>query len=231
MSIGHVHKTLGRRAGSEAAYKQVLAADPGNAEAWWSLADLKNYSFADAEIAAMQRLLAEHEGAGAARPGDAQLYFALGKACEQRGQYARAFAYYAQGNALRRLDAPFDIESFERRAARIRAFFSPAFFAALAARGDPSSAPIFIVGLPRSGSTLIEQILASHSRVDGTMELPNIINIVRQFDDLAPNRDGYPEALGGGAGRAASPRSADATSRETAAAAARARALHRQAAQ
>jgi tetratricopeptide (TPR) repeat protein len=197
MSIGHVRKSLGRRAASEAAYKQVLAADSRNAEAWWSLADLKNYCFADTEVAAMQRLIAEHEGAGGARPADAQLYFALGKACEQRGQNARAFAYYAQGNALRRREAPFDIESFEGRAARIRAFFSPAFFAAHGGRGDPSSAPIFIVGLPRSGSTLIEQILASHSHVDGTMELPNIVNLVREIEDLAPNRDGYPEALGG----------------------------------
>ncbi len=197
MSIGHVRKSLGRRAESEASYKQVLAADPGNVEAWWSLADLKNYSFQDAELAAMQGLIAQQEGAGRARPEDAQLYFALGKACEQRGQYPWAFAWYARGNALRRGNAPFDIGGFERRAARIRAFFSAAFFAGHAGGGDPSSAPIFIVGLPRSGSTLIEQILASHSRVDGTMELPNIVNLVRAFEDLAPNRDGYPEALGG----------------------------------
>ena len=98
------------------------------------------------------------------RAKQAQLHFALGKAFEQREQYAEAFAHYAQGNALRRLDAPFDIEHFERRAARIRAFFDPAFFAERAGSGDPSRAPIFIVGLPRSGSTLVEQILASHSQ-------------------------------------------------------------------
>jgi tetratricopeptide (TPR) repeat protein len=197
MSIGHVRKSLGRRAESEASYKEVLAADPGNAEAWWSLADLKNYCFDDAELAAMQRLAADREAAGRIPPGDAQLYFALGKACEQRGQYREAFAWYARGNALRRRDAPFDIGSFEQRSARIRAFFSAAFFAAHAGGGDPSGAPIFIVGLPRSGSTLIEQILASHSQVDGTMELPNILNLVRAFEDLAPNRDGYPETVGG----------------------------------
>jgi tetratricopeptide (TPR) repeat protein len=197
MSIGHVRKSLGRRAESESSYKQVLAADPGNAEAWWSLADLKNYSFNDAEIATMERLIAERESAGQVRSGDAQLYFALGKACEQRGQYDQAFAWYARGNALRRRDAPFDLEAFERRAARIRAFFSAAFFAGNAGGGEPSSAPIFIVGLPRSGSTLIEQILASHSQVDGTMELPNILNLVGGFADLAPNHDGYPEAVGG----------------------------------
>jgi tetratricopeptide (TPR) repeat protein len=197
MSIGHVRKSLGQRVESESSYKEVLAADPGNPEAWWSLADLKNYHFDGAEVAAMQRLIADQEGVGGAHPGGAQLHFALGKALEQRGQYPEAFAAYARGNLLRRRDDPFDIETFERRAERIRAFFSATFFAEHAGAGDPSRAPIFIVGLPRSGSTLIEQILASHSQVDGTMELPNILNLVGGFADLAPNHDGYPEAVGG----------------------------------
>jgi tetratricopeptide (TPR) repeat protein len=192
MSIGHIYKTLGRRAESEAAYKTALAMDHGTAEAYWSLADLKNYSFGDAEIAAMERLLAT---GGTARADAAQLHFALGRAFEQRRQYPPAFAHYARGNALRRLDAPFDIEHFERRTARIRAFFDAAFFARHAGSGDPGTAPIFIVGLPRSGSTLVEQILASHSRVEGTMELPNIIAITHQFDDMAADRDGYPETV------------------------------------
>jgi tetratricopeptide (TPR) repeat protein len=193
MSIGHIHKTLGRRPESEAAYKAALAMDPGIAEAYWSLADLKNYSFSDAEIAAMQRLLTSDKRE---RSNTAQLCFALGKAFEQRQQYPDAFAYYARGNTLRRLDAPFDIEHFERRTARIRAFFDTAFFAKRAGSGDPSAAPIFIVGLPRSGSTLVEQILASHSSVEGTMELPNIINITHRFDDMVTSRDGYPETVG-----------------------------------
>jgi tetratricopeptide (TPR) repeat protein len=193
ISIGHIHKTLGRRKDSEAAYKAALVMDPGIAEAYWSLADLKNYSFSDAEIAAMQHLLTSDR---IQRRNAAQLYFALGKGFEQREQYADAFASYAHGNALRRLDAPFDIEHFERRTARIRAFFDTAFFAKRAGSGDPSAAPIFIVGLPRSGSTLVEQILASHSRVEGTMELPNIINITHQFDDMVASRDAYPETVG-----------------------------------
>ena len=193
MSIGHIYKTLGRRHESETAYKAALAMDPGMAEAYWSLADLKNYSFSDAEVAAMQGLLTSDKRE---RSNAAQLCFALGKAFEQRQQYPDAFAYYARGNALRRLDAPFDIEHFERRTARIRAFFDTAFFAKRAGSGDPSAAPIFIVGLPRSGSTLVEQILASHSRVEGTMELPNIINITHQFDDMVTSRDGYPETVG-----------------------------------
>jgi tetratricopeptide (TPR) repeat protein len=192
MSIGHIHKTLGRRNESEAAYKAALAMDPGIAEAYWSLADLKSYSFSDAEIAAMQHLLTSD---AIERSKLAQLHFALGRAFEQRRQYADAFAYYARGNALRRLDAPFDIEHFERRTARIRAFFDTGFFAKRAGSGDPSAAPIFIVGLPRSGSTLVEQILASHARVEGTMELPNIISITHQFDDMVASRDGYPETV------------------------------------
>jgi tetratricopeptide (TPR) repeat protein len=192
MSAGHVQKTLGRRRDSEASYKAALQMDPGRGEAYWSLADLKNYTFSDEEIAAMQRLLAGEKGQ---RSNEAQLHFALGRAFEQRQDYEQAFAHYAQGNALRRLDAPFDIEGFERRSARIRAFFDAGFFAARSGSGDGSPAPIFIVGLPRSGSTLIEQILASHGQVEGTMELPNILNMVGQFDDLAATRDGYPETV------------------------------------
>jgi tetratricopeptide (TPR) repeat protein len=198
LSIGHIHKTLGRRNESEADYKAALAMDPGIAEAYWSLADLKNYSFGDTEIAAMQNLLinAKHTNDKIERSHTAQLNFALGKAFEQRRQYADAFAHYARGNTLRRVDAPFDVEHFERRTARIAAFFDTVFFAKCAASGNPSTAPIFIVGLPRSGSTLVEQILASHSRVEGTMELPNIITVTHQFDDMVANRDGYPETVG-----------------------------------
>ena len=193
-TVGHVHKTLGNRAKSEAAYKEALALDPGLAEAWWSLADLKTYVFDDAEIAAMERVLADGKRS---RPETAQLHFALGRALEQRREYRDAFAHYARGNAMRRLDAPFDMARFEARCARIRTFFDRRFFAERAGSGDPSRAPIFIVGLPRSGSTLIEQILASHSQVEGTMELPNILMLTRELDALAPDRNGYPETLRG----------------------------------
>ncbi len=192
MSIGHIQKTLGQREASEASYRAALQMDPGRAEAWWSLADLKNYTFSDAEVAAMQELLDRDRREPA---NEAQLNFALGRAFEQRGQYAQAFAYYERGNALRRQAVPFDIESFERRSQRIRHFFNRAFFDAHAGGGASGRAPIFIVGLPRSGSTLVEQILASHSHVEGTMELPNILDIVGHFDDMAPGRNGYPETV------------------------------------
>jgi tetratricopeptide (TPR) repeat protein len=191
LSIGHVHKTLGHRQDSEAAYKTALAMHPGLGEAYWSLADLKNYMFSDAEVAAMQALL----GGDRDRADEAQLNFALGRAFEQRGEYNRAFGFYVHGNELRRADQPFDIDGFEARTVRICQFFDRAYFAAHSGGGDPDPSPIFIVGLPRSGSTLIEQILSSHSRVEGTMELPNIIHMVHEFEDTYSDRDGYPEAL------------------------------------
>ena len=192
MSVGHAQKTLGRRAESEASYRQALKLDPGHAEAYWSLADLKNYAFGDDELAEMRRLVRDDPR----QPGnEAQLHFALGKALEQRGRYGESFASYARGNALRRIDEPFSIEAFERRTRRIRAFFTADYFRARAQAGSPSRAPIFIVGLPRSGSTLIEQILASHSQVEGTMELPNIINLAYELDDRVATRDGYPDTL------------------------------------
>lgn len=192
MSIGHLQKTLGLRTESETSYKEALALDPGRAEGYWSLADLKNYVFSDAEIAAMQQLVASDPRGPS---NEAQLHFALGKAFEQRERYAEAFRHYARGATLRRREAPFDIGQFERRSAAIRAFFDAAFFAARGGGGHPSRAPIFIVGLPRSGSTLVEQILASHPAVEGTMELPNILNIVQEFDDMAPGRSGYPQTV------------------------------------
>lgn len=203
MSAGHVQKTLGLRAESEASYKSVLETDPASGDAWWSLADLKNYVFSDLEVEAMTRLIAsDAQGSGdlqaapaGRRSGKAQVHFALGKAHEQRGEHARAFEHYALGNSIKRLAEPFDIAAFERRTARILGFFNEPFLAGRAGCGDPGNAPIFIVGLPRSGSTLLEQILASHPRVAGTMELPNILNIVAQFDDATAARDGYPESL------------------------------------
>jgi tetratricopeptide (TPR) repeat protein len=192
LSIGHIHKTMGRARESEQAYHECLRMDPAFAEAYWSLADLKTYSFGEAEIAAMQALLAE---TSADEGNKAQLHFALGRALEQKLQYQEAFSHYAAGNALRRATAPFAIETFEAKSRRVAACCDTKFFAARAGAGCPDPAPIFIVGLPRSGSTLVEQILASHSRVEGTMELPNILAMVREFEHLGARADGYPESV------------------------------------
>jgi tetratricopeptide (TPR) repeat protein len=192
LTVGHVLKTLGRRQECEAAYKACLELDPNFGEAYWSLADLKTYVFADAEIAAMQALLATEHGAAV---NEAQVHFALGRACEQRADYGRAFEHYVRGNALRRRGVSFDIAKFENKTARVVALFDRHFFAERVRAGCPDGAPIFIVGLPRSGSTLVEQILASHSGVEGTMELHNILRMVREFDHMDARHDAYPESV------------------------------------
>jgi tetratricopeptide (TPR) repeat protein len=191
LSIGHLHKTLGQRRECEQAYKACLDLDPSFGEAYWSLADLKNYVFSDTEIAAMQALLKDD--------GDdvdqAQLHFALGRAFEHKGNYALAFGHYSSGNARRRKTVPFDIEAFESKTRRVRECLDAAFFFERPGVGQPDRSPIFVVGLPRSGSTLVEQILASHSSVEGTFELPNVLTIVREFDHANPEHDAYPESV------------------------------------
>jgi len=199
LSKGHVLKTLGRRAECEAAYHECLVLAPGFAEAYCSLADLKTYRFSDAELLAMEELAAQPAmppAVGAiADPGEAQVHFALGRAYEQRTDWARSFRHYAAGNAARRKRAPFDVARFEEKSRRIAALFDEPLFERYHGGGCIDPAPIFIVGLPRSGSTLVEQILASHSQVQGTMELPNLVSIVRELDRRDGRRDTYPESL------------------------------------
>jgi tetratricopeptide (TPR) repeat protein len=192
-SIGHLHKTLGNRADCERAYRECLELDPTFGEAWWSLADLKNYTFSDSELSAMRELVNT-------TAGTAQVHFALGRALEQRAEYAEAFAHYEHGNGLRRSSSPFDIERFEAKSQRTVACFDQVFLARQVGAGCPDASPIFVVGLPRSGSTLVEQILASHSKVEGTMELPNILALVNELEHATGHDDEYPECL-----RAASP--------------------------
>jgi tetratricopeptide (TPR) repeat protein len=192
LSIGHLHKTLGNRRDCEAAYKACIGMQPTFGEAYWSLADLKNYLFSDGEIAAMQALL---KGDGGDDADQAQLHFALGRAFEHRKNYAEAFDHYATGNKRRRKIISFDIAVFENKTRRVAACFDREFFAERTRAGFLDPAPIFVVGLPRSGSTLVEQILASHSSVEGTFELPNVLTIVREFDHADPAHDAYPEAV------------------------------------
>lgn len=196
LSIGHIQKTLGRRAQCERSYHDCLAMDSGCGEVYWSLADLKTYTFSDAEITAMRGLLTDATGLGGNK---AQLHFALGRALEQQRKYQAAFGHYAVGNALRRKTSPFDMAKFEAKTRRVIDCFDKAFFAERLGSGSPDTSPdgspIFIVGLPRSGSTLVEQILASHSNVEGTMELPNVLTMVREFDQVNGRGDGYPESV------------------------------------
>ena len=192
LSIGHLHKTLGNRQECERAYHACLAIDPAFSEAYSSLADLKNYVFSETELTAMRSLVKGDAG----EDGDqAQLHFALARAYEHKKAFDEAFGHYDYANRRRRKTAPYEIASFENKTQRVIEFFDEAYFKSQTTGGNSSRAPIFVVGLPRSGSTLIEQILASHSCVEGTFELPNILTIVREFDHADARHDAYPEAL------------------------------------
>ena len=192
LSIGHVLKTLGRRRESERVYHECLERDPTSGETYWSLADLKNYTFSDAEVASMESLIDPGTGD---EDNAALVHFALGRAREQRQEYAPAFEHYARANRLRGSKARFDYDVFESKCGRLISCLDQGFFDATHGSGVADDSPIFIVGLPRSGSTLVEQILASHSCIEGTMELPNILNYVREFERLSADGDAYPESL------------------------------------
>lgn len=171
MSYGHTLKTVGRSDDSVEAYRRAVAIQPGLGEVWWSLANLKTFRFSDADIAAMESAL---ETGGLTDEDRFHLEFALGKAHEDAGQPAQSFAHYAVGNARRRDQLHYDATAFRRQIDEAIEAFAPEFFTARAGWGHSAPDPIFILGMPRAGSTLIEQILASHSQVEGTMELPDI---------------------------------------------------------
>ncbi|MDQ0463693.1 tetratricopeptide (TPR) repeat protein [Caulobacter ginsengisoli] len=191
MSYGHALKTVGRVADGIAAYRRSLALAPGLGETWWSLANLKTYRFTDEDLATMRSQLARDDLTDEDR---FHLDFALGKALEDAGQFEVSFAHYAAGNALRRQTLDYDRQAHTDLVARTIAFFTPERFAERAGAGCAAPDPIFVVGLPRAGSTLVEQILASHSMVEGTMELPDIIALARRIAG-GRNGDAYPEAL------------------------------------
>ncbi|WNO55065.1 tetratricopeptide repeat-containing sulfotransferase family protein [Stakelama saccharophila] len=177
-SRGHALKTRGEHDAAVASYRAATAAIPGHGDAWYSLANLKTYRFTDAEIAQM------HDQVGRADLGfmdRVNLSFALGKAHEDRREYDESFRFYAQGNDLKRRQSRYDADAMSAELALQREFCTPDLFAAKAGMGDPAPDPIFVLGLPRAGSTLIEQILASHSQVDGTMELPDILSLAHRL--------------------------------------------------
>jgi tetratricopeptide (TPR) repeat protein len=179
LSIAHALKTLGRQAEAIESYRAAAAARPGFGDAYWSLANLKTYRFPPEELAAMR---AFESSPGSATVDRYHLCFALGKALEDQGDYAESFACYARGNSLKKLESRFSIESLERGVQAQRSLCTREFFAARAGQGCDRADPIFIVGLPRAGSTLLEQILASHSQVEGTMELVEIPSLVHHLN-------------------------------------------------
>ncbi|QNN46178.1 sulfotransferase [Thermomonas brevis] len=186
LGYGHALKTANRTDDAVAAYRRAIALKPGFGGAWWSLANLKTVRFDAADIEAMRAQLRRGD-----LDDDARLHFefALGKALEDAGEDADAFAHYARGNALRRRQLPYDAALGRERTRRAIRTYTRAFFAERAGAGCPAPDPIFVVGMPRAGSTLIEQILSSHPQVEGTMELPSLIAITRELRQ----REGNPE--------------------------------------
>jgi tetratricopeptide (TPR) repeat protein len=178
LSIAHALKTLGRQPEAIASYRTAAAVRPSFGDAYWSLANLKTYRFTDAEIAQMR---AQEPAQATALIDRYHLCFALGKALEDRAAYEESFRYYARGNALKKAECRYDAGALERGSRRQAAVCTREFLNSRQGCGCERSDPIFIVGLPRAGSTLIEQILASHSKVEGTMELADIPRLVAQL--------------------------------------------------
>lgn len=167
LGLGHSHRTIGRTSEAVAAYRRALDIPGGAAEACWSLSNLKTYQFDDADVDRMIRLASEADVVGMA-----YLHFALGQAFDSRGDAGRAFDHFTRGNAAKRAAISYDADRAEERMVHWTTSVSAETVATRGSEGDPSSAPIFIVGLPRSGSTLVEQILGSHSLIESTAELP-----------------------------------------------------------
>ena len=194
LSKAHALKTVGRQADAVAAYRTAIELQANLGEAYWSLANLKTFKFDDADIT---RMRAELDGDIASQDDYLHLSFALGKALEDKGEFDESFQHYVNGNAARRRTVHWDADEHHAYIEKIAAFFQPAFFESKSQSGNPSSAPIFIVGLPRAGSTLLEQIVASHSQVEGTMELPDILSIARRLSgkNTHDRASRYPEVL------------------------------------
>ncbi|RVU07674.1 sulfotransferase family protein [Novosphingobium umbonatum] len=172
MNLGHVQKTLGDQPAAIAAYRHAIAQSPTLGEAWWSLANLKTVKFPPEDRAAMLAAIEQ----GPALEDLLHLHFALGKALEDAGIYADSFAHYDQGNRLRRPEVLYDADETHLDAAEHAALFTAPFYAPrLSEGGCTAPDPIFVLGLPRSGSTLVEQILSSHSQIEGTHELPEMM--------------------------------------------------------
>ncbi|GMG86140.1 tetratricopeptide repeat-containing sulfotransferase family protein [Biformimicrobium ophioploci] len=194
VSRGHAQKTIGEQEAAIGSYRAAIDCEPQNGEAWWSLANLKTYRFGTDELAQMRTQLQEADLTEEQR---VQLLFALAKGEEDAGDYAQSFAHYEQGNALKAVQEGYSAEETSRYTDRLIQTCTAELFAAQGEGGCEDPAPVFIVGLPRAGSTLLEQILASHSQVDGTKELPDILALVRRLSGQRKRDDEsrYPAVL------------------------------------
>jgi len=194
MSYGHVLKTEGRTEDCIRAYRETIAREPSLGEAWWSLANMKTFRFTEADMAAMRAQLARPDLSDTDR---LHFDFAMGKALEDASAWEASFAHYASGNALHHATVDYDPALNAGRIERFRRDFTAGFFAERAGQGCDSPAPIFVVGMPRSGSTLVEQILSSHSEVEGTTELPEVISMARMLRERSDGdeTEGYNRVL------------------------------------
>ena len=194
MSLGHVLKTVGRSPDSIECYRKSIALKPELGEAWWSLANLKTLRFSSDDVDVMRRAL---ERPDLAPEDELHLHFALGKALEDAGKYAASFDHYNRGNQMGEGRVDYDDEDTARLVEESSRVYTPTLFASRSGQGGQSPDPIFIVGMPRAGSTLIEQILASHSRVEGTMELPDMPAMARRLGGRirADEPTRYPELV------------------------------------
>jgi tetratricopeptide (TPR) repeat protein len=196
ISQGHIYNANGDKVAAITAFKESSAIKPDHGDAYWSLANTKSYRFDDPQIAQMKALEQSASIGGVDR---IQICFALGKALEDGEQYDAAFEYYARGNALKLPTTHFNPTQLSKRITAQIDVCTEALFERLGPTGTDSPDPIFIVGLPRAGSTLLEQILASHSQVDGTMELHNILDLAKRLrgrDEAGATEPRYPKILG-----------------------------------
>jgi tetratricopeptide (TPR) repeat protein len=194
-SRGHALKTLGRQQDAIDSYRAAIASDPWHGDAYYALSNLKTYRFSAEEVDQMQSFEQREELGPASR---VHFCFALGKAFEDSGDYARSFDFYAHGNRLKRQQSSYDADKMAQDLRAQREFFTGELLASKAGVGCKAPDPIFIVGLPRAGSTLLEQILSSHSQVDGTLELPNILSMAQKLRRQGREGDTpYPHLLKG----------------------------------
>jgi tetratricopeptide (TPR) repeat protein len=193
-SRGHALKTLGEQDKAIASYQAAASVKADHGDAWYALANLKTYSFSDAEIATMRE---QESGNSLSFQDRIYLCFALGKAFEDRKDYETSFGYYERGNDLKRVQTRYKSEQMEEELHAQASICTREMFEKQAGKGCPAPDPIFIVGLPRAGSTLVEQILASHSQVDGTLELPNILALSHRLRGRkrVSDRTHYPRIL------------------------------------
>ena len=192
---GHALKTQGDSSTAVECYRQAYASKPDHGEAFYSLANLKTYQFSDAEFALMHDLVGHQ---GLALNDETYVSFALGKGYEDRGDFEQSFHFYQAGNRLKKADSRYDPDKMAQDLADQKRVCNPALFAHQHRSGCVAPDPIFIVGLPRAGSTLLEQILSSHSQVDGTLELPNILSLshrLRRTTKTHADKGGYPDIL------------------------------------